>query len=101
MENTTTTAYGVNNTVSATINYSQAYLGQNPSVNLATGGLRYAFDDLAIGAGDFAININHVYLSKVYNRVLDNYDMFGKGWNLNLSQRLIRQNPTYIYLEQI
>ena len=47
----------------AAVNFSQAETGSNPSVNLATGRLRYVFGDVSIGYGNFAIQVNHVYTS--------------------------------------
>ena len=37
------------------INYSQANVGNNPSINLATGRLQYMFHDAESGAGNFSI----------------------------------------------
>lgn len=55
----------VNKEVISDINYSQSNIGNNPTVNLATGRMQYVFQDADIGATNFAINVAHVYNSKL------------------------------------
>lgn len=82
-----------------TTNFSQADLGDNPSVNLATGRLRYAFSDLSIGHGNFAIDVSHIYLSKTCSDVTNVFSEFGKKWKLNLSQYVAQDGSNFLYLD--
>ncbi len=74
------------------IDYSQSNIGGNPTVNLAIGRLQYVFQDAEIGAANFAINIAHVYNSKLNNTFAGKIAGFGNNWKLNLSQFVIADN---------
>ena len=83
------------------INYSQSDLGDNPSVNLATGRLRYTFGDLNVGSGNYAINVHHVYISNLHTAFKNKFNMFGNRWKLNLSQCVIKESDKYVYLDEL
>ena len=73
----------------ATTDYSQADMGDNPAVNLATGRLRYSFDDLSVGYGNFAVNVGHVYLSQHFSAFLNKFPELSSGWKLNVAQYIV------------
>ena len=74
------------------INYSQANVGNNPSINLATGRLQYMFHDAESGAGNFSINVAHIYNSKLNDKFTAKLINLGKKWKLNLTQCIILDN---------
>lgn len=82
----------VNKEVISDINYSQSNIGNNPTVNLATGRMQYVFQDADIGATNFAINVAHVYNSKLNNAFAQKILGLGNNWKLNLSQFIIADN---------
>ena len=71
------------------INYSGADIGDNPAVNLGNGRLRYALPDIAVGNGSMAINVTHIYNSKLNTSFTSNCKGVGYGWKLNVHQSLI------------
>lgn len=76
------------------INYSAADFGDNPTVNLATGRLKYSFADLSIGHTSYAINVGHIYNSKLCPAFANKIVGMGAGWKLNLHQVLIPDDPS-------
>lgn len=74
------------------INYSQSNVGNNPTINLATGRVQYVFPDVELGAGNYAVNVAHVYNSKLNKLFADKIIGLGKNWKLNLSQFVISDN---------
>ena len=80
-------------------NYSQADIGDNPSINLATGRLRYSFADLNVGYGNFAIGISHVYVSDVFKSFADKFKHYGNNWKLNVSQCVIKEENNLLYMD--
>lgn len=89
------------------INYSQADLGNNPWVNLYTGRLKFAFEDLTIGGGNSTIAISHIYNSQINTEFAKKSKGFGKNWKLNLSQFLINDycdkegNRIFKYMDEM
>ncbi len=73
----------------ATTDFSQADMGDNPAVNLATGRLRYSFDDLSVGYGNFAVNVGHVYLSQHFSAFASKFPELSSGWKLNVAQYIV------------
>ncbi len=73
----------------ATTDFSQADMGDNPAVNLATGRLRYSFDDLSVGYGNFAVNVGHVYLSQHFSAFVNKFPELSSGWKLNVAQYIV------------
>lgn len=85
----------------ATTDYSQADMGDNPAVNLATGRLRYSFDDLSVGYGNFAVNVGHVYLSQYYSEFVKQFPELAGGWKLNVAQYLLQTDgSTVLYMDE-
>lgn len=80
-------------------NYSQADIGDNPSINLATGRLRYSFADLNVGYGNFAIGVSHVYVSDVFKSFADTFNHYGNNWKLNVSQCVIKEENNLLYMD--
>lgn len=83
----------------AAVNFSQAETGSNPSVNLATGRLRYVFGDVSIGYGNFAIQVNHVYTSTRNSNFKNKFSEFGNNWKLNLSQCVVNGGADFLYMD--
>ncbi len=87
-------------------NYSKADERGNPCVNLATGRLKYMFDDVAIGQGNFNIAVSHVYSSKGYGAFASKIKGLGNNWKLNLTQIVVPDNyyqnnaKVYKYLDE-
>ncbi len=85
----------------ATTDYSQADMGDNPAVNLATGRLRYSFDDLSVGYGNFAVNVGHVYLSQYFSEFVKQFPELAGGWKLNVAQYLLQTDgSTVLYMDE-
>ena len=85
----------------ATTDYSQADMGDNPAVNLATGRLRYSFDDLSVGYGNFAVNVGHVYLSQHFSAFVKQFPELAGGWKLNVAQYLLQTDgSTVLYMDE-
>lgn len=71
-------------------NYSGADMGDNPTVNLATGRLRYVLPDLSIGEGSYKISVSHIYNSMANSALSSQSTCVGRGWKLNLQQYLVQ-----------
>lgn len=74
------------------IDYSQSNIGDNPTINLAIGRMQYIFQDVGIGAGNFAINVAHVYNSKLNATFANKILGLGNKWKLNLTQCVVNDN---------
>ena len=85
-----------------TTDFSQADMGDNPAVNLATGRLRYSFDDLSVGYGSFAVNVGHVYLSQHFSAFVNKFPELSSGWKLNVAQYVVPiNNTTILYMDEL
>lgn len=82
------------------INYEQSNIGDNPVINLATGRLQYFSGDCSIGAGNYGINIAHVYNSKLNSTFASKFACFGKNWKLNLSQYMQVDSSKKQYIDE-
>lgn len=89
-----------------TTDFSQADMGDNPTVNLATGRLRYSFDDLSVGYGSFAVNVGHVYLSQHFSAFVNKFPELSSGWKLNVAQYIVFNSssssltPSALYMDE-
>ena len=72
--------------------YSQSNVGSNPAINLAIGRMQYVLSDVGVGAGDLAINVSHIYNSKLNEIVATKIVGLGNKWKLNLTQFIITDN---------
>lgn len=90
----------------ATTDFSQADMGDNPAVNIATGRLRYSFDDLSVGYGNFAVNVGHVYLSQHFSAFVNRFPELSSGWKLNVAQFVVAdktpigESPVMLYMDE-
>lgn len=80
-------------------NFSQADLGDNPAINLATGRLRYSFKDLEVGHGNFAVGVSHAYLSSINTSFASKFNYCGKNWKLDVSQCIVKDGAYVLYLD--
>ena len=72
--------------------YSQANIGNNPTVNLAIGRLQYVFQDVGIGTSNFAVSVAHIYSTRLNGKFATMISGLGKNWKLNLTQFVIADN---------
>ena len=82
------------------INYEQSNIGDNPTINLATGRLQYAFADCSVGNGNFSIDVAHIYNSKINSAFAEKFTCFGNKWKLNLSQYMLVDSSQYPYMDE-
>ncbi|MGN1235781.1 MAG: hypothetical protein ACI4U2_07350 [Christensenellaceae bacterium] len=94
-------------------NYSGAYYGENPKVNLKTGALLYSLPEISLGGGSYRIDLSHVYRSESIGegigRVEDEsedevkkpYAGIGNGWKLNVQHYVEESGGGYYYIDGI